>query len=76
MGGGILPVAIYKGKIYFLFSREYINGKPDGGLWSDFGALELDWAATLQRILERDYKRGLPLTCRANPAGLLWAVSR
>ena len=37
MGGGILPVAIHKGKLYFLFSREYINSKDDGGLWSDFG---------------------------------------
>jgi len=37
MGGGILPVAIHKGKLYFLFSREYINSKVDGGLWSDFG---------------------------------------
>ena len=25
MGGGILPVSIYKGKLYFLFSREYIT---------------------------------------------------
>jgi len=37
MGGGILPVSIHKGKLYFLFSREYINSKKDGGLWSDFG---------------------------------------
>jgi len=37
MGGGVLPVAFYKGKLYFLFSREYINSKDDGGLWSDFG---------------------------------------
>tara|TARA_B100000963_G_scaffold67943_1_gene56095 strand:+ start:2935 stop:3408 length:474 start_codon:yes stop_codon:yes gene_type:complete len=37
MGGGVLPVAIHKGKLYFLFSREYINSKDDGGLWSDFG---------------------------------------
>ena len=37
MGGGILPIAFYKGKIYFLFSREYIKSKDDGGLWSDFG---------------------------------------
>ena len=37
MGGGVLPIAIFKGKIYFLFSREYINSKDDGGLWSDFG---------------------------------------
>lgn len=38
MGGGILPMAIYKGKIYFLFSREYWNDKKvKGGNWSDFG---------------------------------------
>ena len=37
MGGGILPIAFYKGKIYFLFSREYCKKKPKGGLWSDFG---------------------------------------
>ena len=37
MGGGILPVAFYKGKIYFLFSREYSKSKTKSGLWSDFG---------------------------------------
>ena len=37
MGGGILPVAFYKGKIYFLFSREYSKSKNKKGLWSDFG---------------------------------------
>ena len=37
MGGGILPVAFHKGKIYFLFSREQINAPSDPGLWSDFG---------------------------------------
>ena len=37
MGGGILPIAINKGKIYFLFSREWIKAKDDGGKWSDFG---------------------------------------
>ena len=38
MGGGILPVALYKKKIYFLFSREYIySSDRDRGLWSDFG---------------------------------------
>ena len=37
MGGGILPIAFYKGKIYFLFSREYSKSKTKGGLWSDFG---------------------------------------
>lgn len=37
MGGGVLPIAFYKGRIFFLFSREYINSKEDGGLWSDFG---------------------------------------
>ena len=37
MGAGILPVTVYRNKIYFLFSREYIGSKDDGGLWSDFG---------------------------------------
>lgn len=37
MGGGILPVTIYRNKVYFLFSREYIGSKDDGGMWSDFG---------------------------------------
>ena len=37
MGAGILPVTVHRGKVYFLFSREYINSKDDGGLWSDFG---------------------------------------
>ena len=44
MGAGILPIAFFKGKIYFLFGREYIQAiEPDGSLfkdagkWSDFG---------------------------------------
>ena len=37
MGGGILPVTVYRNNVYFLFSREYINAKYDGGNWSDFG---------------------------------------
>ena len=37
MGAGILPIAFYKGKIYFLFSREELNADSDPGLWSDFG---------------------------------------
>ena len=38
MGAGILPLASYKGKLYFLFSRESKNIKyKDSGLWSDFG---------------------------------------
>ncbi len=32
MGGGVLPVAFHKGKLYFLFGREVFDGK-----WSDFG---------------------------------------
>lgn len=40
MGAGVLPIAINKGKIYFLFSREYIKGDADPGLWSDFGGSE------------------------------------
>ena len=37
MGGGILPVAIVKGQLYFLFSREWNRSKDDPGKWSDFG---------------------------------------
>lgn len=37
MGAGVLPMAFHKGNIYFLFSREWIDSKEDGGLWSDFG---------------------------------------
>ena len=37
MGAGILPVTVYRNKVYFLFSREYIDSKDDGGMWSDFG---------------------------------------
>tara|TARA_B100000902_G_scaffold364293_1_gene384132 strand:+ start:267 stop:761 length:495 start_codon:yes stop_codon:yes gene_type:complete len=43
MGAGILPIAFRKGKIYFLFGREYINATEnnkvwkDAGKWSDFG---------------------------------------
>ena len=37
MGGGILPIAIHRKKIYLLISREYINDKYNGGLWSEFG---------------------------------------
>lgn len=32
MGGGILPVALHKGKLYFLFGKEVSNGQ-----WGDFG---------------------------------------
>ena len=56
MGGGILPVAIYKGKIYFLFSREYINGKPDGGLWSDFGGSKEKGETYFQTALREGYE--------------------
>ena len=37
MGGGILPVAYKNNKLYFLFSRETIDGTDDPGKWSDFG---------------------------------------
>ena len=56
MGGGILPIAIYKGKIYFLFSREYINGKPDGGLWSDFGGSKDKGETYFQTALREGYE--------------------
>ena len=35
MGAGLLPICIYKNKIYFLFGKEnYTNDTPG---WSDFG---------------------------------------
>ena len=37
MGGGILPMAYKNNKMYFLFSRETIDGTDDPGKWSDFG---------------------------------------
>ena len=36
MGGGILPIAVYQNKVYFLFGREN-NSKRE---WSDFGGSE------------------------------------
>ena len=35
MGGGILPVAIHKNQLFFLFGKEYSNVNSPG--WSDFG---------------------------------------
>lgn len=35
MGASILPVTIYKGKLYFLFGKERANDENPG--WSDFG---------------------------------------
>lgn len=32
MGGGILPIALHKGKLHFLFGKEVSNGQ-----WGDFG---------------------------------------
>ena len=35
MGGGILPVAIHRNQVYFLFGKE--NSSADTPGWSDFG---------------------------------------
>jgi hypothetical protein len=35
MGASILPVTIYKGKLYFLFGKERAIDENPG--WSDFG---------------------------------------
>lgn len=35
MGGGILPVAVYKRQVYFLFGKEHRFSNNPG--WSDFG---------------------------------------
>ena len=56
MGGGVLPVAFYKGKLYFLFSREYINSKDDGGLWSDFGGSKDNDETYFQTALREGYE--------------------
>ena len=56
MGGGVLPVAFNKGKLYFLFSREYINSKDDGGLWSDFGGSKDDDETYFQTALREGYE--------------------
>ena len=56
MGGGVLPVAFHKGKLYFLFSREYINSKDDGGLWSDFGGSKDNDETYFQTALREGYE--------------------
>ena len=56
MGGGVLPVAIHKGKLYFLFSREYINSKDDGGLWSDFGGSKDNNETYFETALREGYE--------------------
>ena len=35
--GAYYPLQYIEVKFIFLFSREYIGSKDDGGLWSDFG---------------------------------------
>jgi 8-oxo-dGTP pyrophosphatase MutT (NUDIX family) len=39
MGAGILPVTVYRNKIYLLYGRENVDDKnnKDRGKWSDFG---------------------------------------
>ena len=39
MGAGILPITVYRNKIYFLYGRENIKNRKnrDRGKWSDFG---------------------------------------
>jgi len=62
MGGGILPIAFYKGQIFFLFGREYINttenGKTweDAGLWSDFGGAKEKRETFKQTAIREGYE--------------------
>lgn len=51
MGGGILPIAVHKNKIYFLFSREYIYASHNAGLWSDFGGSKHKGETNMQTAL-------------------------
>ena len=56
MGAGVLPIAFYKGRIFFLFSREYINGTTDPGLWSDFGGSEENNESNKETALRECYE--------------------
>ncbi len=56
MGGGILPVAFHKGKIYFLFSREYSKSKTKRGLWSDFGGSKEKGETLLETAIREGFE--------------------
>ena len=57
MGGGILPVARYKDKIYFLYGREAIRGHDrDAGLWSDFGGAKEKHETPKQTAIREGYE--------------------
>ena len=64
MGAGILPIAFYKGKIYFLLAREYIyavdvtDGTPfkDAGKWSDFGGAKDNNETYIETAIREGYE--------------------
>ena len=63
MGAGILPIAFFRGRIFFLFGREYIhalepNGKPfkDAGKWSDFGGAKENNETYIETAIREGYE--------------------
>ena len=56
MGSGILPIAVHKNKIYFLFSREYNYASHNAGLWSDFGGSKDKGETYFQTALREGYE--------------------
>jgi hypothetical protein len=54
MGAGILPISIYKGKVYLLLSRE-VCGR-DKGLYSDFGGTREKNETIIQTAVREAYE--------------------
>jgi 8-oxo-dGTP pyrophosphatase MutT (NUDIX family) len=51
MGGGILPVALHQGQLYFLFGEEYDEHK-----WIDFGGGAKPGETLLQNVVREAYE--------------------
>lgn len=51
MGGGILPVAVYQGQLFFLFGEEYDEHK-----WIDFGGGAKRGETLLQNVVREAYE--------------------
>ena len=60
MGAGILPVAIYKDKFYFLFSREVYHRNNDDNdntnRWSDFGGKKENYETDMQTAIREGFE--------------------
>ena len=51
MGAGILPVALHRGKLLFLFGKEHVGGK-----WSDFGGSPIKNETKFQTAIREGYE--------------------